>query len=353
MALTINPKITFNGKEATEGILEPAFKRPEVKRIMDIREGIKAKEQIAFLGRIDKVTKKDGGAGTGKQNRSIAMSQKFWDPVKMKIWISFKEDELEDTFFVWLTKNGVDRRNVEDLTEFYQQWVLEVFTDAAQTDAMRIAFFGDTAAANVADGGKITDGVAIDDYNQVDGFWKQLFDGVTAGKVKKVTIAKNAEATYALQLALGSTDAYDTYKAMLNKADSRLRSAPDKVFLVTETLFQNRIDQKESLANGLESSAARQDQFYSDDQYRKIPIISMDTIWDRWIQADMDNGTKYDLPHRVILTTVSNLVAGYDSEGGVSDFRTYFDEETETVNLKGLYKFDAKVLQEFMAVVAY
>jgi hypothetical protein len=355
MSLVIDPKITFTGQEAREGILEPAFVRPEVARIRDVRQNLKADEKIAFLGRIDKVTRIDGGAGTGKQSRKLAMSEKTWSPKKMKIWVSLNEDDLEDTFYVYLTKNGVDRRNIEQVNEFYQQWVLEVFSDAARSDAMRIAFLGDTAAAKVADGGKLTDSDAVNvaDYNQIDGFWKQLFAAVTATKTKRVTIAKNAEATYALQLALGSTDAYDTYRKMINIADPRLRAASDKVFLVTETLFQNRIDQKESLSPGLESMYKRQDQTYNDDQYRGIPIISMDAVWDRYIQADFDNGTKYDLPHRAILTTVSNLVAGFDDDGGVDDFRTYFDEESETVNFKGLYKFDAKVLQEYMSVVAY
>jgi hypothetical protein len=353
MALTINPKITFNGKEATEGILEPAFQRPEMRRIMDIRENIKAKEQIAFLGRIDKVTKKDGGAGTGKQNRSLAMSEKFWDPAKLKIWISLTQDDLEGTFFVWLTKNGVDRRNVEDLTEFYQQWVLEVFADAAQSDALRIAYFGDKDIANVSDSGVLANTASVDDYNQIDGFWKQLFAAVTATKTKRITIAKNSEANYAAQLALGTTDAYDTYRKMINIADSRLRQAPDKVFLVTETLFQNRIDEKESKSPGVYEMIKRQDQAYNDDQYRNIPIISMDNVWDKYIQSDFANGTAYDLPHRAILTTVSNLVAGFDSAGGIDDFRTYFDENSESVNFKGLYKFDAKVMEEFMTVVAY
>lgn len=353
MALTINPKITFNGKEATEGILEPAFKRPEMRRIMDIRENIKAQEQIAFLGRIDKVTKKDGGAGTGKQNRVLKMSQKFWTPEKLKIWISLNEDEIEDTFFVWLTKNGVDRRNIEDLTEFYQQWVLEVFADAAQSDALRIAWFGDKAVANVADAGVLSDTASVSDYNQIDGFWKQIFAAVTATTSKKVALAKNAEASFALQLALGATDAYETYKAMINIADPRLRQAPDKIFLVTETLFQNRIDEKESKSPGVFEMIKRQDQQFLDDAYRAIPIVSMDTVWDRYIQSDFSNGTRYDLPHRAILTTVSNLVAGFDSAGGIDDFRTYFDEESETVNFKGLYKFDAKLMEEFMLVAAY
>lgn len=353
MALTISPKITFNGKEATEGILEPAFKRPELSRIMDIRQNIKAKEQIAFLGRIDKVTKTDAGCGTGKQTRTIPMSEKFWDPVALKIWLSFCEDDLESTFFVWLTKNGVDRRDVTAVSQFWTQWVLEVFSDAVASDAQRILWLGDTDADTILNGGTLNNASDPADYTQLDGFWKQIFAAVTAGTTKRVTIDENAEATYALQLALGADGAYQIYKEMINKADARLRQAPDKIFLVSETLFQNRIDEKEAKSPGVYEMIKRQDQMFNDDQYRNIPIISMDSVWDRYIQSDFDSGAKYDMPHRAILTTKSNLVAGFDSVAGTNSFRTYYDEESETNNFKGAYKLDAKHMQEFMTVAAY
>jgi hypothetical protein len=356
MSVVITPKITFNGKEATDGILEPAFGHPEFKSIMDVRQDIKAKEQIAFLGRISKVTKKDGGAGTGKQNRVLKMSQKYWDPQKMKIWVSLSEDEIEDTYFVWLTKTGVDRRNIEDHSQYYQQWVLEVFTEAAREDAMRIAWLGDTAVAKQSAGGTLSNDaeVSVDDYNQLDGLFKQIFAGVTAGTIKYVEIAENDEATQAGQLALDDNGAYLIYRAMINKADPRLKKQKDQIILVTETLNTNRLDEKESKFPNVFEMIKRQDEQFNDDVYRSVPIISMQTTWDLNIQADFISDTGViDRPHRAVYTTVSNLVAGFDAIGGIDDFRTYFDEETETVNFKGLYKFDVKLLQEFLVVAAY
>lgn len=353
MALTINPKITFNGKEAREGILEPAFKRPEMTRIMDIRSDLKAKEQIAFLGRIDKVTKTDAGCGIGKQNRTIPMSEKFWDPVKLKIWLSFCEDDLENTFYVYLTKNGVDRRDVTAVSAFWNQWVMEVFSDAVLSDALRLAWFADTDVAKVSDGGVLSNTADVSDYNHLDGFWKQIFEAVTSGLTKRVEISENAEANYDDQLALAEDGAYQILRKMINEADPRLRQANDKIFLVTETLFQNRIDQKESLNPGLESMFKRQDTMFQEDQYRGIPIISMDTVWDKYIQSDFNDGTKYDLPHRAVLTTVSNLVAGFDAVDAVDSFKTWYNDDTEENNFKGGYKFDVKHMQEFMTVAAY
>src|SRR5690606_16462332 len=148
---------------------------------------------IAFLGRIDKVTKADAGCGTGKQTRTIPMSEKFWDPVKLKIWLSFCEDDLENTFYVYLTNNGVDRRDVTTVSQFWTQWVMEVFGDAVNSDALRLAWFADTDIKKVTDGGVLSNTADVADYNQLDGFWKQIFAAVTAGKTKRVTIDENAE----------------------------------------------------------------------------------------------------------------------------------------------------------------
>jgi hypothetical protein len=356
MALTIDPKITFTGKEASEGILEPAFIRPEMTRMMDIRQGLKAKEKIGFLGRLSKVTKKDAGCGTGKQSKTLPMSEKEWNPETLKVWLTFCEKDLEDTFFVYLTKNGIDRYDATAVSEFWNKWVLEVVTDAVQEDALRIGWFADKAIATVEDGGTLSNSASVTDYNQIDGFFKQIFDGVGAGTIRRVTIDKNAESTFADQLELGTDDyAYDIYRQMVNKADPRLRQAKDKILLVTETLFQNRIDEKEQKTQGVFEMIKRQDEDHnnSDDVFRKIPIISMDAIWDKWIQSDFSNGTKYDLPHRAILTTVSNLVAGFDAVGSVKDFKVWLNDDTEEVNMKGGYKYDVKLLQEFMMVAAY
>lgn len=353
MALDVNPEVTLTKRQAMEGILDPAFTRPDIRAQMDIRDGIKADEQIIFLNRLTKVTRFDAGCGTGLITKSLGMEEKVWTPRPQKIFVDFCEDELETTFWAWMTNNGVRRRDVTNITPFYRRWVLEVFQDAANEDLMRMAWLGDTAANNISGGGSITNGVAAEDYQQLNGFWKQIFADVTAMDTPRITITENSAGTFAAQITFTEDRAYQLMKSVYNNADSRLRNRNDKVFLVSGWLFRNRIDQKESLTPTLESFAARQNEEFESDQYRNIPIINMENVWDRWLEPDFSNGTVIDRPNRILLTTLSNIVAGFDAVSAHNSFETWFERKDEKVYFKGLYKADAKVLRPFLNSVAY
>lgn len=353
MPLSINPEVTLDTRQVFEGILDPAFTRPDIRSQMSIREGIKANQQVIFLNRLNKVTRFDAGCGTGLLSKSIGMEELVWTPRPLKIFTSFCEDELETTFFAWLTNNGVRRRDVTNLTPFYRRWVLEVYQDAANEDLQRFAWLGDTAAANISGGGQITNGVAAEDYQQVDGFWKQIFADVTATTTPRITITENAAASFAAQITFTEDRAYQLMRAVYNNADSRLRARTDKVFLVSGWLFRNRIDQKESLTPQLESFAARQNEEFETDAYRNIPIINMENVWDRWLETDFTNGTVVNVPNRILLTTLENIVGGFDAVNAHNAFETWFERKDELVYFKGLYKADMKVMRPFLNSVAY
>lgn len=353
MALDVNPEVTLTKLQAMEGVLDPAFSRPDLRAQMSVQENIKANQQIIFLERLNKVTRFDAGCGTGLLTKSLAMSEKEWTPRPQKIFTNFCEDELETTFWAWMTNNGVRRRDVTNLTSFYRRWVLETFRDAAAEDFLRNAWLGDTAAANISGGGVITNGVAVADYQLIDGFWKQIFADVTNTLTPRVTITENAAASFAAQITFTEDRAYQLMKAVYNAADSRLRVRPDKVFMVSGWLFRNRIDQKESLTPQLESFAARQDEEFESDQYRNIPIINMENVWDRWLEPDFSTGVVVDRPNRILLTTLSNVVAGFDASSAITNFETWFERKDEEVYFKGLYKADVKTLRPFLNAVAY
>lgn len=351
MSLSINPKITFNGMEAREGILDPAFERPELTEQFTIVEDIVAKEQIAFLNRIDKVTKKDAGCGTGKLTKALPMEEKSWDPTKMKIWIGMCADEIEGTFWIWMSNRGLKRDMVIDVTPFWVEYVMEVFEEAVASDAVRIAWFGDVDHDEFSMGGVLTNGTDITDYNQMDGFWKKIF---AAGSIPVTSIPENALATYALQDALAEDRAFLVFQSLFNKADSRLRQykgAKRPVLLVTESLFQNWINYKES--RNLDLSFVRQDEFFNTDVYRGTKIISMDNVWDKFIRSDFDNGTTWDLPHRALLVTPDTLMLGFDDSKSANEFRSYFDEDLEENVLKGIFRMDTVLAREFLVSAAY
>jgi hypothetical protein len=350
--MILNPAdLTFNGQEAKdigEAVIESIFENPAVADLMTVYDGIVTKKQIPFLGTLSKITKIDAGCGSGVSANNIPMTEKFWEPENLKIWLQLCAEDLLNSFWVYAQKLGMDRSDVTGTT--IASFVVERMTAAAQEDLLRIIWFNDKAADNVSGGGVITNGVSLTDYNIIDGLWKQIFDVVTATPARKIAISENAGANKAAQLNLAAGKALTTFQKMIAAADSRLKSAPDKILLCTTTLLENYATYLES--QGADASFIRIENGYSTLRYRNITIYGID-FWDRTIQADFDNGTTYDLPNRALLTTKMNLAVGSDRLADAESFKVYYSEDTELNNFKGKYRVDAKLLQDYLIQVAY
>jgi len=345
--------VTFNGEEAKSGILDPMFNIPAVTDMYTVVPGIKARKQVVYLGLGDKKTKTDAGCGDTSTDVGITALQKFWDPARLEVYDRICATAWEDTLYVWSMKNGLDYNDLTD-TEI-AKYVTETYPEVLRRDALRVAFLGDTAHATAATTGVIKVVGDIVNYNQVDGFWKKLVAavGVTAADTRRVTISENALGTFALQLALATDKAYDTFKSMLTGAtDPRLKSAQDAVILCTQTLFENFLATKESKT--LESSFARSEERIVKANFRGIPVIPVPD-WDLYIQADMlANGsvTAYNLPHRAVLTTKANLQIGLDTDA-VDNLEVWYDRDTKYWKVRGGYKMDVQIPHNFMACIAY
>ena len=350
--MILNPSdLTFNGQEAKdigEAVIESIFENPAVADLMTVYDGIVTKKQIPFLGLLSKITKKDAGCGSGVSANNIPMTEKFWEPENLKIWLQLCAEDLLNSFWVYAQKLGMDRSDVTGTT--IASFVVERMTSAAQEDLLRIIWFNDKNAEWVDDGGVITDGVPLADYNIIDGLWKQIFDVVAATPARLNAIPENALATKTAQLALATNRAFNTFQKMISAADARLKAAPDKIIICTSSLLDNYASYLEGQGN--DASFIRIENGYSTLRYRNVTVYGMD-FWDRTIQADFDNGTTYDLPHRALLTTKMNLAVGSDKLADAESFKVYYSEDTELNNFKGKYRVDAKLLQDYLIQVAY
>ncbi len=344
--------IDWNGEEVksfAEATIEKVFEKPEITAFHTIEEGIVAKKQIVFLGLLSKVTKKDAGCSSSPTNGDISTSQKFWDPETVEIWQSECYANLEGNFLVYAKKLGIAQSDLTATT--WAQFLSDRLTDAMLEDAFRIVWFNDKDAANVDDSpaGKITAGVAVTDYNIIDGLFKQLDDIVAADAARGVTIAENAAATFALQDALASDRAVKVYRELLNSADYRLRTQPDKIIISTQSLVDNYMNFLETTSQAF--SLVETINGISQLRYRGQTIYGFN-FWDRTIRADFSNGTKWDKPHRALYTTKSNIVVGVDAAAAIQEFEVWFERKDKTTNLRGHYKIDAKVLEDYLVQYA-
>ena len=354
--LALGTPIQFNGDEAKKGMLIPAFINPAFEKWHTVVEDIKAKTQLAFVGRIDKVTITDPGCGTGALTKTIPLTEKFWDPKPVKMWIKQCHTTLNGTFLVWGKAKGYD---IDDLTKastgedpegYWNQFVMEIMTTAAMDDLWRMAYLSDTAAAVHTSGGQLLSAGEVPNYNQIDGLWKQWFAAVAATNMARVTITENGNASFATQLALAATRAKDVLMEMVTQADSRLLGDEGLHFKISRSLWNNWRQYRLN-NNVLESSWKNQTTGQIEGEWEGIPFVVVEN-WDRWIKADIQNGTTYYRPHRAVLTTKSNVQVGFDVRGDQS-FKAWHNIDTEETNMRGRYMLDAQYLHDFMTVVAY
>jgi hypothetical protein len=217
---------------------------------------------------------------------------------------------------------------------------------------IRIAFFGDTAAETVTDGGVIKDTVNPAYFTLTDGIFKQLFTSVTAGTTPHVTIAANSEATIAAQLAAINSEARTALDNMIAAANPALRQASDQVIYVTQA-FASGLE-AQLLANCCGSDLAWTALFggIRETTYRGIRLRVVPQ-WDEIIQSYEGDGTAYNLPFRAIYTTERNLALGVNGTDEFAGLRITFDPVTLYNYIYATDKMGALVLDNKMAVIGY
>ena len=343
--------IAFNGKEVdniSQVIMVDGFALPAINQFHTVVQNIVAREQIAFSEPLYKISKLNEACDDTMLNKRIKFTDKFWDPVDIHIPVEQCFKDLKNTFFAWALKKGMNRSDLTatDVVTF----ILETLRNGVLHDAQRIAWFADLDVELEADGGKLKAGESVTDYNHYDGFWKQIFDIMSALPSQYVEITQNDAVTAQLQNTLAADAAYGYFEKMLEAADSRLLAKTGEAFIMTtrrmylnyrKTLRSKNVDRSfYYLENGVEKVG-----------FDGIPIYYYD-VWDQGI-LDFFDGTVYDLPNRALLTTKENLQIGVDSISGIGEFRSGYDIKSNSVIIRGQYMADAKAMQPHMFVAAY
>lgn len=361
MAIFTPAQLTFNGEEVralSEIIFEKEFKNPEIGLFHEVVEGIKAKKQIAFMTQLSGLM----GAGTGgcspsSATNSITSSQKFWNPETYSDRLEVCYTDLKESFINYGLKNGVQEADLTSLD--FMNYVADVLLKYKVYEAaLRFAWFGDTAAADVdaSPAGVLTSGTNVAYFDKIDGFWKQIFAIVAADSDRKTTdlTTKNGQASYANQ-AFNSTDTgnkvvMNALQNTLYGADLRLREQPNLVYVVTQSVADQYA--RELKAANVAYTTERYENGISVLKSDGIDVIAFSFL-DRIINSYYDDGSKYYLPHRIVLTTKDNLKIGIDSIGSLAEFDLHYDRVTKKNYIDFAVNMDAKVTEDYLVQVAY
>lgn len=356
MASEITSSFAFNREELKDWskvINELTFGDPTLNELHDIEQGIKYNQQIVFAGRMGLMGKTVTGC-TPNAVAGVALTEKTWTPVDMDFRLEHCSADVnaQDKLIRQMSKMNPDFYNViEGSNSVVGNFLVAKVVEGFNENLLRQAWFEDTAAALTSGGGVFKVGTDLGFFNSYNGFFKQIFTEIPSTDAKYVAITKNAAASYALQ-TLASGDAIATLRAMYLKADSRLLDSGNAQFYVTRTIFDGYLNDLEAIQNTGGGNTIINENGQITLTYRGIPVVKMD-IWDRVIAAYQDNGTKWNLPHRAVLSTPMNLKIGTLATDDFGALDAFYDQYHKVNVIDGVYTMDAKLLEKYLTVAAY
>jgi hypothetical protein len=348
-SLTLNPQ---EAQSASEAIFEALYAKPELNDAHFVATGIQMKTQIPLFGQFGIVGKKAAGScDVNAETKTITPSQKYWDPMLISFRLIHCQEEIDQLFKMWKrSKSGL--KTWEDMPDEQVAFLMERILDATMQSVLRISSLASTTENTVGAGGHLTNGTTITYFTMLEGLWKQIWTAVAGGTLTaRTTITANLAPTYAGQDSLADDAALTIMREMYEKIDARARLNQNLVYQLTDSLFKNwqTFLENKSLAYTLERTEAGKAGQYT---YRGIPIV-VRYDWDRLIRTYFDSGAAWYLPHRAILTPLTNVPIGTSDQNDLNNLDLFYSRDDKKHYSDVAYYLDCKLLEEYMIAVAY
>jgi len=347
--------LTINEQEAlltSEAIFEKVYAKPVLTDAHLVATGIQMKTQIPFYGMFGMVGKKSTGSCTiMDETKAITASEKFWDPMLIAFRLTHCQEDINQLFKMWKRSQSA-LATWEDMANEQVAFIADRVVDATIEAILRITSFADTSENVIASGGNLTAGTTIAYFTMLDGLWNQLIAAVAAGTTPRYTIAENGGASYAAQDNLAADRALLAMRGCYNNLDTRARQVGGLVFQMTDSLFKNWLSYLED--KSLAFTLQRTEEGKGTDRYtyRGIPIV-IRFDWDRNIRTSFDTGAKYYLPHRILLGPVNNVPIGTSDESDMQNMDMFYDRTDKKHYSDVAFYIDCKLLENYLAAVAY
>ena len=333
-------------REVNELLFDEILQAPEVTLITTLYPGIVFDKEIGFIGEGGLVGKGRQGCKPTPQEWKIGTRVVKWEPRPWEILLEECWTNLEATAAVYSLNTGVD---IADFTDTdYFAIIVSVLSDSIKKFIIRLVWFSDMDAANVSDGGIITDGVDVDYLNILDGLWKQLLIQLVSNPAQRVVIAENAGTTYATQ-ALSQNNIIAYLEGLKFNAPIILRGKQNSFIACTQSFHDAYAKYLKGL--NLESTYVNLVNGQQALTYDGTPLIPL-PIWDEMIVMFENTGAKLNNPHRALFVIKEVLAVGVDGDDSFEKMNTWYEKKDRTVNIELMGKADAKVLNPAMFQLA-
>lgn len=335
-------------RSLNELVVLEVLKAPTLSLFHTLVTGIKNDRRIGTIpGSFGLIGKAAQSCNPVAQCYELPANEKTWSPKYLELIIDMCIDELSDTLMKLAVKCGVD---VYDLTktEIFT-FLMSILTSDLQLMVFRHAWFGDTNAAQFPVG-NLTPGTDPDYFNVLDGFFVQLAAIYAADADRLVAMPGNNQATTALQMSVATPAlTMAALNTIVDSADPVLATQPDRVILVTNSVFQRLYRGLQSLNNGCCNFELLQNGFNLMN-WDGIPVYSI-PLWDQWIRAYENNGISLNDPHRVVYTTKANLNIGMTCTSLFDNINSFYDQRSRYNRIEAVDAFDMKIIDDRLVQV--
>lgn len=323
-----------------EALIKKLVEDEDIRKVLSIKK-VKNGEPLAVLGEMDAVGNAGAGCNPTFKQAGIGNVQQRWELGAWEIPLAICYNDLEDTIAEYCLKTGTEIGDVQG-TDF-----MAVFLDLLATQMKRmiwrLAWFGDTAADTIANGGILTNGTDKTLFTVADGLFKALETIVTADATKLTAISANTQTTYATQKSAMLAAGYATgiVDQILLDANPMITSYGDAVLIVNKK-FADALahDIKVTYKDNLPFERIF-DGFYM-AEYNGVTIIAS-AIWDYLINTYENTGTAWENPYRAVLARPANLLLGCDADDPVSDLDIWFNKDERQVKVYATGKIGTMV----------
>ena len=338
-------------REVNKLVFLEVLQADRIGTLLDIHRNVYNGDKLGLIGEFGLLGLKSTGCSPEYGNDAINTDEKTWDIEAWQIAEQLCYADVEDTLVKYTLESGTA---IADMTanDYLDEIVVPRLELALMKMYIRIAFFSDKNADTTANGGVLKVGVNKNYFNLIDGIFKQLYDGVTAGTTPRVTISANAEATKTAQINNINSQAVDVLNDMIANAKPALRQASDQIIYVTQSFATGLEAQLLSSYYGSELQWTSLFNGIRETTYRGITIRVV-PMFDEIIQNYEGTSSAYNLPHRAIYTTQKNLALGVNGTDEFATLDIFFDRTTRLNHIYATDKMGALVLDDDLVVVAF
>ena len=272
---------------------------------------------------------------------AVTFSTKLQNPVpySCSIPMCFRDLECEVKDYFGSEKcNDADPRGT-----VYASFVSAMVGTRLQNSHWTKTYFANTGLANLALSGH--DGLFVQ--------YLAIAPSAVAAPTQRIEISENALATYALQEALAADRGYQVYSDIvkLKEKHRTLRKRKGMFIKSTRALAQNYLewlrDENQNSNNCCDKDPTTG--IYDIDKLTiygyKIQIVDE---WDEIIEevADFNDGTRWDSPHRAVMTYKENEPISTCDSGELADFELKYHDYTNESKWVSKYTFDVNIIED-------